>query len=109
MSNIHFLQTETKTILDSDTQVVYINGQNLANKNAFYDAISMGLQLPTYFGRNLDALADVLYDLESIQAKYTLILITHWELCLLEDIAFKNELLDVFRSSENEYLDFIFI
>lgn len=44
--------------------MVYIDCRNFMNMDAFYDALQKKLNLPDYFGRNLDALNDVLYDVE---------------------------------------------
>jgi ribonuclease inhibitor len=37
-----------------------LDGREIRSLSALYDAIGQQLQLPEYFGRNLDALADVL-------------------------------------------------
>ena len=39
---------------------VILDGADIANRRALYDALEAHLDLPVYFGRNLDALHDVL-------------------------------------------------
>jgi len=42
---------------------VILNGAAIGDRSALYDALEAHLDLPDYFGRNLDALHDVLGDL----------------------------------------------
>ncbi len=42
---------------------IFVGQRELASRNAFYDFLSVKLALPDYFGRNLDALYDVLTEL----------------------------------------------
>ncbi|MBO6052203.1 MAG: barstar family protein [Clostridia bacterium] len=42
---------------------VILNGSAITDRKTLYDALEAHLDLPDYFGRNLDALDDVLYDL----------------------------------------------
>lgn len=39
---------------------IHLDGNAIRSMNALYDEISRTIPLPDYFGRNLDALADVL-------------------------------------------------
>jgi len=41
-----------------------LNGQNMVGRDAAYDEIARALPLPAYFGRNLDALWDVVSCME---------------------------------------------
>jgi len=40
-----------------------LDGAGITSRAAFFDAIAVALSFPTYFGRNLDALNDLLCDL----------------------------------------------
>jgi RNAse (barnase) inhibitor barstar len=42
---------------------VILNGSAITDRKSLYDALEAHLDLPDYFGRNLDALDDALYDL----------------------------------------------
>ena len=50
-------------ITTSDTVFVIIDGEHLYSTEDFYDVLSVTLSFPEYFGRNLDALYDMLTDL----------------------------------------------
>ena len=46
---------------------VILNGAAITDRQSLYDALEVHLELPVYFGRNLDALHDVLGDLLAAQ------------------------------------------
>ncbi|MBQ2545097.1 MAG: barstar family protein [Clostridia bacterium] len=46
---------------------VILNGAAVTDRKTLYDALEAHLELPDYFGRNLDALHDVLGDLLAAQ------------------------------------------
>ena len=48
---------------------VILNGAAITDRKTFYDALEAHLELPDYFGRNLDALHDVLGDLLAAQPR----------------------------------------
>lgn len=50
-------------IKSTDTLFVIINGEHLYSAEDLYDILSVSLSFPEYFGRNLDALYDMLTDL----------------------------------------------
>ncbi len=52
----------------AQTPFALLQGDAIANKAAFLDACATALQLPPYFGRNWDALADCLMDRQVVPA-----------------------------------------
>lgn len=56
-----------------------IDGNQIDSKLGFYEAISIELNFPSYFGMNLDALYDCLVDLSWYPAPGHVILYTHFE------------------------------
>ena len=52
-----------------------LEGAAIENKSTLHDRLQEGLQLPAYYGRNLDALFDVL----SERTEETELVITQWE------------------------------
>ena len=69
MSNFKLLKApyEPKT-RDADTIIAYIDGSKAETMLDFYQQIQKGLKLPTYFGKNLDALYDCLCDFSWLDA-----------------------------------------
>lgn len=45
---------------DETMKTVYINGRDIPDRAALHDALAAGFELPAYYGRNLDALYDLL-------------------------------------------------
>lgn len=56
--------TAMSVIVDSGRRCLTIDGTHATNKERFMDACQVGLALPEWFGRNWDALADSLTDLD---------------------------------------------
>ena len=54
---------------------VILFGNEIDSKSALHDRLQEALQLPSYYGRNLDALFDVLTE----RSEETELLITQWE------------------------------
>jgi RNAse (barnase) inhibitor barstar len=70
MSNFKILKApyEPKT-RDADLVIAYIDGVKAETMLDFYQQIQKGLKLPTYFGKNLDALYDCLCDFSWLDAR----------------------------------------
>ena len=62
LSNYYMGKSKTMT-------VEFINGNYIKSRDALYDRLTEKLQLPDYFGRNLDALFDVLTDPDVIRGR----------------------------------------
>lgn len=61
----------------TDTYVACIDGRHIQSMDDLYDQLRDALSLPDYFGRNLDALYDILSDLSWIEQQFTFLIITH--------------------------------
>ena len=70
MSNFKILKAayEPKT-READMVIAYIEGSKAETLLDFYQQIQKGLKLPTYFGKNLDALFDCLCDFSWLDAR----------------------------------------
>ena len=66
---------------------VFLNGNDITNREQLHDALSEALELPEWYGRSLDALYDCLTDL----SVPTTIHVEHWP----QDAAEENELIQV--------------
>ncbi len=78
---------------------VFLNGNDITNREQLHDALSEALELPEWYGRSLDALYDCLTDL----SVPTTIRVEHWPqedylqraLTVIQDAAEENELIQV--------------
>ena len=78
---------------------VFLNGNDITNREQLHDALSEALELPEWYGRSLDALYDCLTDL----SVPTTIHVEHWPqeddlqraLTVIQDAAEENELIQV--------------
>ena len=78
---------------------VFLNGNDITNREQLHDALSEALELPEWYGRSLDALYDCLTDL----SVPTTIHVEHWPqedylqraLPVIQDAAEENELIQV--------------
>ena len=78
---------------------VFLNGNDITNREQLHDALSEALELPEWYGRSLDALYDCLTDL----SVPTPIQVEHWPqedylqraLTVIQDAAEENELIQV--------------
>lgn len=55
-------------LADPDAAVFYLPGETITDKASFIDACATAFRFPSTFGRNWDALADSLGDLEWVKA-----------------------------------------
>jgi ribonuclease inhibitor len=69
MAQIKILKAAYEQKRDLDTVVAYIDGSKAETMADFYNQIQKGLKLPTYFGKNLDALYDCLCDFSWLDAR----------------------------------------
>ena len=78
---------------------VFLNGNDITNREQLHDALSEALELPEWYGRSLDALYDCLTDL----SVPTTIHVEHWPqedylqraLTVIQAAADENELIQV--------------
>ena len=94
---------------ENDTRYVFLDGQACDHIDKCYDSLQQQLSIPEYFGKNLDALEEVLADLEWIdEAKIKIIILNESALLVNSDDK-KKDLLDVLNSSENEKLEIVYL
>lgn len=93
----------------SHNQFAIIHGNQCRTWSDFYFQLKVALQLPDYFGNNLDALEEVLQDLsEEPTGKTIYLIITDFKLlCLDEPESKKNILLEILKEAESEHFKII--
>lgn len=91
---------------EGGVRYVLIDGTLCDTIDKCYQTLQKQLSLPDYFGLNLDALDEVLSDLEWIdERKVKLILLNETDF-LCKDISKKASMLDVLGSAESEKISF---
>lgn len=55
--------------------VIELDGRQITDREALHSRLQSGLELPAYYGRNLDALFDLLTE----RGVETQLCVTHWE------------------------------
>ena len=86
-------------------KIIILDGRYMLTRAQAYDYINRIIQFPDYFGRNLDALADCLSELNS----ETLVIFIHKEEMLAALEGYGNKILDVFRDISAEEGTFAFV
>lgn len=100
----------TKPYFSKDnTRYVFLDGRICADLDVFYTDIARQLEFPEYFGRNLDALDEMISDLEWIEEEKIEILLYHAFAFLSAHDNHKQEVLDILAKTENEKVSFTII
>lgn len=93
----------------ANARVVLMHAKAIQTMADFYSDLQSGLELPAYFGNNLDALDEVLSDLLWLKEPHTLLIIYRSEL-LLKDLPHERDaLLLVLKENKNTALDVLFL
>lgn len=59
---LHFIEREGSLDIPPETACARLNGDMISRQDELLDAIAMEMRFPDYFGRNWDALYDILTD-----------------------------------------------
>ncbi len=65
--------------------------------------------MPDFFGKNLDALEDILFDLDFIDQTYCQIIIFNYSHLMANEPDYKQALQELLESIESEFLEIILI
>lgn len=85
-----------------DRTTYVLDGAGITSKAAFFDAIAVTLSFPTYFGRNLDALNDLLRDLSWLEPGRHVLLWTDSATLRAADPAAFRGIREVLRDAQRE-------
>lgn len=98
----------TSYFAEDNIRYVFIDGNCCHHMADCYASLRQQLSLPDYFGDNLDALEEVLNDLEWIPEEQIKVIFLNLK-SLLENEEKRAAFLDVFVSSEQEKMEVIFL
>lgn len=96
--NINFYRVD-------QTRFVFIDGNTCDTIEKCYITLAQQLSMPDYFGYNLDALEEVLADLEWIEEERIVLIVLNVEVLLQKEPDIKNDFLDILRLCENERVE----
>ncbi len=93
----------------NNTRYVFIDGLGCLTLADCYQSLQQQLSIPDYFGNNLDALDEVLSDLDWIEEKNVKIIIANYSRLLSKELGRKQDFLKVLENSENSFLEIIYL
>lgn len=96
------IQRNVNYFSENNTRFVFINGKCCERLKDCFSELQEQLSLPDYFGHNLDALDEMLADLEWVVEEEVKIIIQHPELLLVREPLIRQDFLDVLQDCENE-------
>ena len=102
MSQIY--KREESWYTENNTRYVFLDGTVCADLSACYRSLQEQLSLPDYFGHNLDALEEVLEDLEWINETCIKIILLNPTGLLAAEVHKKAAFLAVLNNSSNDKL-----
>jgi RNAse (barnase) inhibitor barstar len=87
-----------------NTHYAFIDGLLCDTLDKVYTTLQSQLSFPDYFGHNLDALEEVLADLEWIKEKKIKLIVINSAALLSKDIEKKEDLLSIFKNNDVDRL-----
>mgnify|MGYP003449650158 CR=1 FL=1 len=109
MSKVFYNQISNIISEASDSFICILNGDEINSIEKFYQHIANGLQFPDYFGENLDALDEMLYDLDWIEQQFVILIIYNSDHFLQNDLVKKAEIIQLLEEIDNPYLEIFFV
>lgn len=107
MSLVHHLENSYSSSENSDTYYGLLNGASCTNAQVFYETIAEIFQFPSYFGKNLDALDEMLDDLDWLENEYKVLIILNNQEFLKDDLEFKESLMNLILDLPNDTFECI--
>ena len=107
MENI--IENESSFFVANNTRYVFLDGIALDTIEKCYATLTKQLSLPDYFGNNLDALEEVMNDLDWVKEKNIVIIIAAEKLLLQHNEIFKNDFLEILETSSLENISLVYL
>jgi RNAse (barnase) inhibitor barstar len=89
---------------NNNNRFVFIDGNTCDTIEKCYTTLQQQLSIPDYFGKNLDALEEVMADLEWINEEKVNIIILNEKDLLKNDESLKASFLDILKHTENSII-----
>ena len=87
-----------------NTRYVFIDGLLCDSMDKVYATLQSQLSIPDYFGNNLDALEEVLADLEWVEEKKIKLVVINVAALVANDSTRKGELLSILENNDSKRL-----
>ena len=94
---------------ENNTRFVFIDGLACPYLEQCYSTLQTQLSLPSNFGKNLDALDEMLADLDWITESKVKIILLHEKDLFSKEPGRKGDLLEMLQSVENKRLELVFL
>lgn len=94
---------------NAQTKVVVMHGKAISTLNDFYNDLQFALEIPSYFGHNLDALDEVLHDLSWLTEKHIILILYRSSLLCAEHKEDRSNLLSILTSCTNPKIDILLL
>ncbi len=103
MSKIN--NSSTLYFVKNNTRMVFVDGNFCDTIEKCYTTLQQQLLIPDYFGHNLDALEEVIADVEWIEEEKIEIIILNTDALLQNDTTYKNDFLDIICNNDNPKIE----
>jgi RNAse (barnase) inhibitor barstar len=94
---------------NNNTRFVFLDGNTCDTIDKCYITLQQQLSIPDYFGHNLDALEEVLADLEWVTEEKVQIIVLNKEQLMVNTIDKKDAFLQILENVDNEMIELVFI
>jgi RNAse (barnase) inhibitor barstar len=94
---------------ENNVRYVFLDGNSCTKIGECYKTLQQQLSIPDYFGYNLDALEEVLGDLDWIEEEKIRIILLNSNELLNDNKEEKIEFLDILNSCKNEKMEIIYL
>ena len=94
---------------EKNIRFVFIDGNICRSIHQCYLTLQQQLSIPDYFGYNLDALEEVLGDLDWVEEEKVRIILLNSEHLLTDEKEKKTAFFDILNSCKNEKLEIIYL
>lgn len=103
------LHVSSSYFVENNIRYAFLDGNLCKSIDECYTTLKQQLSLPGYFGNNLDALEEVLDDLDWIQEEKIKIIVLNPSKLLAKNITTRDTFLEILNTCENEKLEIIYL